>query len=106
MKKTVARKLVSLLLMFVGLQYAAAQQLNVKGTVTDPSGEPVIGASVMVEGTKTGTSTDIDGVFTVTADAKGKLRISYIGYEPQEVAINGRKEINIIYNNERELRGP
>lgn len=83
MKKTVARKLVSLLLMFVGLQYAAAQQLNVKGTVTDPSGEPVIGASVMVEGTKTGTSTDIDGVFTVTADAKGKLRISYIGYEPQ-----------------------
>lgn len=82
--------------MFVGLQYAAAQQLNVKGTVTDPSGEPVIGASVMVEGTKTGTSTDIDGVFTVTADAKGKLRISYIGYEPQEVAINGRKEINII----------
>ena len=96
MKKTVARKLVSLLLMFVGLQYAAAQQLNVKGTVTDPSGEPVIGASVMVEGTKTGTSTDIDGVFTVTADAKGKLRISYIGYEPQEVAINGRKEINII----------
>lgn len=96
MKKTVARKLVSLLLMFVGLQYAAAQQLNVKGTVTDPSGEPVIGASVIVEGTKTGTSTDIDGNFTVSADAKGKLRISYIGYETQDVAVNGRTDIKVV----------
>ena len=96
MKKTVARKLVSLLLMFVGLQYAAAQQLNVKGTVTDPSGEPVIGASVIVEGTKTGTSTDIDGNFTVSADAKGKLRISYIGYETQNVAVNGRTDIKVV----------
>lgn len=96
MKKTVARKLVSLLLMFVGLQYAAAQQLNVKGTVTDPSGEPVIGASVIVEGTKTGTSTDIDGNFAVSADAKGKLRISYIGYETQDVAVNGRTDIKVV----------
>lgn len=96
MKKTVARKLVSLLLMFVGLQYAAAQQLKVKGTVTDPSGEPVIGASVIVEGTKTGTSTDIDGNFAVSADAKGKLRISYIGYETQDVAVNGRTDIKVV----------
>lgn len=88
------RLLMLLLLSVVGLG-VSAQQLNVKGTVTDPVGEPIIGASVMVQGTKSGTSTDIDGNFAVTADSKATLRISYIGYETVDVPVNGRTDIKV-----------
>ena len=48
----------------------SAQQISIKGTVTDQSGEPLIGVSVTVPGTKIGAATDIDGNFGLTADAK------------------------------------
>ena len=89
------RQLFLLMLMVVGLQVASAQQTSVSGTVTDPTGEPVIGASVIVQGTKTGTATDLDGQYTIEADAKSTLRFSYIGYETVEVAVNGRTTIDV-----------
>lgn len=64
---------------------ASAQQVNVNGIVKDATGETVIGASVMVKGTKTGTVTDLDGKFHVECTPGATLVISYIGYQTQEV---------------------
>lgn len=74
---------------------ASAQTITVRGTVTDPTGEPIIGATVMAEGTASGTSTDLDGNYTIKADAMGTLRISYIGYQTETIAIEGRNVINV-----------
>ena len=64
---------------------ANAQQVNVSGVIKDSTGETVIGASVMVKGTKTGTVTDFDGRFHVECTPGATLVISYIGYQTQEV---------------------
>lgn len=67
-----------------------AQDITVKGTVVDDTGEPIIGATVMVDGTNQGTPTDIDGNFTLKVPQGAKLKISYIGYDPQVVpAVDG-----------------
>lgn len=78
-----------MLFLFVGFQLVSAQQISVNGIVTDPTGEPLIGVSVSVPGTAIGAITDIDGNFSLTADAKGSLRFSYVGYESRLVAIDG-----------------
>lgn len=73
---------------------AVAQQQTVTGTVVDDLGEPVIGATVVVEGGNAaqGTVTDFDGNFSIKAAAGAKLKISYIGYKTQTVvAKNGMK---------------
>lgn len=65
------------------------------GIVKDATGETVIGASVLVKGTTTGTVTDLDGNFELKGVKKGTvLRISYVGYETQEVVFNG-KPLNV-----------
>ncbi len=74
---------------------AFAQTITVKGTVVDKEGEPLIGASVVVQGETLGTATDFDGQFTISAPSNGTLIVSYVGYDTQEIAINGRTEINV-----------
>ncbi len=74
---------------------ALAQTITVKGSVVDKEGEPLIGASVVVKGETLGTATDFDGLFTISAPSDGTLVVSYVGYETQEVPVNGRTEINI-----------
>ncbi|MDE6306506.1 MAG: carboxypeptidase-like regulatory domain-containing protein, partial [Muribaculaceae bacterium] len=90
------RPLLILLFMVAGIQFVSAQQMSIAGSVTDPEGEPIIGASVVVKGAQSGTATDIDGLFRLQADAKSTLRISFIGYETIEVPVNGRSEINVV----------
>lgn len=75
---------------------AMAQQINVSGTVTDASGEPVIGASVVAVDSQGGTTTDVDGNYVVSVDSKGKLRFSYIGFTTQTVAVDGRATIDVV----------
>lgn len=75
---------------------ALAQQLKVTGTVTDHEGEPLIGASVVALGQKTGAVTDIDGNYEISIDAKGKLQVSYVGCETQDVDVKGRTKIDIV----------
>ena len=58
---------------------------SVKGQVLDASGEPIIGATVRVKGSKSGTVTDLDGNFTLAADAGSTLEVTYIGYKPVTV---------------------
>lgn len=67
-----------------------AQQLSIKGTVTDKRlNDPIIGASVLVEGTSNGTITDMDGNFSLKNVSKGNvLVVSYIGYQPQRLTID------------------
>lgn len=67
------------------LSVGAFAQNMVKGTVKDASGEPIIGASVLIDGTSTGTVTDLDGNFTLNVKPGQTLTISYIGYQKQQV---------------------
>src|SRR6185437_13014538 len=72
-----------------------AQDIKITGKVTGENGEPLSGVSVTVKGTAVGTSTDNNGNFTLTVPQNGKLVISDIGYESQEVAINNQSVINV-----------
>ncbi|WP_294592428.1 TonB-dependent receptor [uncultured Bacteroides sp.] len=75
----------------------SVQQENntVKGVVTDVKGEPIIGANIVEKGTTNGVITDLNGEFTLTVPANATLIISYIGYEPVTLALNGQKTLNI-----------
>ena len=69
---------------------AIMQAGTVKGTVVDATGEPIIGANIMVKGTTNGCITDIDGNFSLS-NAKGTLVVSFIGYKSQEIAVKGNE---------------
>lgn len=72
---------------------------NVTGTVTDSKGEPIIGASVRVVGSKAGTITDMDGVFKLKVPEGGKITISYVGYDAQTVTPkNGKVKVILAEN--------
>ncbi|KAA6329170.1 TonB-dependent receptor SusC [termite gut metagenome] len=68
---------------------------KVIGTITDPNGEPIIGANVVEKGTVNGVITDLDGKFTLNIPANTLLTISYIGYNSQEVAVGNRVSLQI-----------
>ena len=71
-------------------------QTVIKGNVTDNTGEPIIGASVIEQGTNTGGVTDLDGNFTITLTGnRKKLKISYVGMKPQLVNVAGKSTINV-----------
>ncbi len=75
----------------------SAQNVTVKGTVTDKTGETVIGASVVEKGnTSNGTITDIDGNYTLSVPSKATLVFSYVGMTTQEAAVKGQTVINIV----------
>ena len=69
---------------------------NITGTVKDKSGNPIIGAAVTIPNTARGTSTDIDGRYTIKASAKESLNFSYIGYQSQLIQINNRTTIDVV----------
>ena len=77
--------------------------INVRGSVQDANGEPIIGANILLKGTTSGTITDFDGNFTVQAPADGVLTVSYIGYIPQEIPIQNRTSIQITLIEDTEL---
>lgn len=68
---------------------------KVTGRVVDSAGEPLIGATIMVEGTKEGAVTDIDGNFTINTTSKAKLVISYVGYTTQTVLVGDKTTIDV-----------
>ena len=74
---------------------ATQQQGNIKGTVVDSNGEPIIGANVIIEGTTTGTITDIDGNFTLEVPTDAQLAVSYIGYKKVIIPVNGKTNFTI-----------
>lgn len=83
-------------LLTAGTSMAAMAQQAVKGVVLDSTGEPVIGATVMVKGsTGKGTVTDLDGNFTLNVPNNGTIIVSYIGYKKQEMAVSGKNSLKI-----------
>lgn len=95
------RKLMNLRTIFTMLLLAivwsvSAQNVTIKGTVTDENGEPIIGASVLEKGTNAGVSTDIDGNFSLKVTGKNPLVVSYIGMDAQEVNITGKTQVNVV----------
>ncbi len=73
-----------------------AAAIGVSGKVTDEKGEPLANVSVMVKGTTTGVTTDASGAFTLNApDANSVLVISYVGYQPQEIAVKNNTNLTI-----------
>ena len=70
--------------------FTALSAQTISGTITDSSGEPLIGASVLVEGTTTGTVTDLDGTFELNLPASAeKLIVTYTGFQTQEILLSG-----------------
>ena len=94
--KNPAKKLF-LALLCLGVAWSVSAQTTITGVVTDDTGEPLIGAGVMVEGTQIGTVTGIDGDYSLSVPADAvNLVFSYIGFSNQVVAINGRTKIDVV----------
>ena len=77
--------------------FMAYAQKTVTGTVKDATGEPMIGVSVVVDGTSIGGVTDLDGNFTIQkVPNSGVLKFSYVGYKDQKVSVAGKNSVNIV----------
>lgn len=85
-----------LLLLLCLFPLGISAQSLVKGTVSDESGEPIIGATVKVLGTNDGTVTDFDGRFQLNVKANAQLSISYVGYATEKVAVNGKTNLKVV----------
>ena len=82
---------------------ASAQNITVKGNVTDKAtGEPVSFASIQIKGTMQGASTDLDGNFSIDAPRTATLIFSFVGYKTQEIEVAGRNQINVVLESEAE----
>ena len=75
---------------------APAPNIIVKGQVVDDMGEPLTGATIKVKGTATGTITDLDGNFELSVDPNATLEVSYVGFQNQDVQVNGRTSLPTI----------
>lgn len=94
------------LLFFFALMLPAgawAQSIQLTGTVTDATGESVIGASILEKGTTNGIITDIDGNFSLSVSPNATIIISYVGYTPQEIPLNGQKNLKVTLKEDTEM---
>ena len=73
------------------------------GTVVDDTGEPLIGVSIQVQGTTTGTVTDLDGNFSLSVPANATLVVSYIGYQTQNVKVGAQNQIKVTLKSDEQL---
>ncbi|UYQ91882.1 TonB-dependent receptor [Chitinophaga horti] len=97
-KQVVCTLLFFLLFHFTGYagQSALRQAVPVKGRIIDVDGTPLVGVTVRVKDASTGTVTGADGTFTLNVpDANATLSITYLGYNPQEIPLAGKTELNV-----------
>lgn len=93
-KLSCLRRLMTMLLCFVTI--GAMAQVTVQGVVSDPTGEPLIGASVVEKGKQNGTVTDIDGKFQLKVpNANATITVSYVGYLTQDIKLGGRTTVDV-----------
>src|SRR5690606_14355357 len=81
-----------LLFLMVWCTSLLAQNVQVTGLVTDESGEPIPGTTILMKGTTTGVATDLDGRYSLSAPNDAVLVFSFIGYQTQEVEIGNRTD--------------
>ncbi|MBP5390681.1 MAG: TonB-dependent receptor plug domain-containing protein, partial [Bacteroidales bacterium] len=84
--------------MMLSIGQIFAQNVNVTGKVTDQNGEPVPGAAVYVKGTKTGTSTNVDGTYSLRCAPNAVLVFQAVGYGNLEVPVNNKSVVNAVLN--------
>ncbi len=72
-----------------------AQNVQITGTVYDETGQPLPGATILVKGTTTGTTSDLDGKYTISSPPDGTLIFSFIGYNPTEIAVGNQSSIDV-----------
>jgi len=90
------KKIFWTLCILMSYSFAITAQQRVNGKVTDTTGEAVIGANVVEKGTTNGTSTDVDGAFTLNVKENATLQFSFIGYITQEVKVGNQTTINVV----------
>ena len=100
--KSLQKPLVTLFLLCLFSMGAMAQSI-VKGTVQDEAGEPIIGATVKVQGTNDGAITDFNGNFSVQAASNATLNVSYVGYVAQSIKVNGRNNITVVLKEDAQV---
>ena len=92
------------LCLFISIGAALVQTIKVSGTVTEAaSGEPIPGATVIVEGTLTGTSTGFDGKYSISVSSNAKLTVSVIGFTTVTVPVDGKTTINIALEEDKNI---
>jgi TonB-linked SusC/RagA family outer membrane protein len=94
--KDIISKLIGLLFFLFISMGISAQNITVTGTVTDNTGETLIGVSVTEKGSQNGISTDINGAYSLNVSGNATLEFSYLGYVPQSISVNGRKQIDVV----------
>lgn len=87
----------------LSLSLAYAQNQKVSGVVSATTGERVIGAGVLIDGTKTGVTTDVDGRYTIEVPKNAVLVFSSIGYKTLKVKVDGRSKVDVILENDNQL---
>ncbi|MGE0076623.1 MAG: SusC/RagA family TonB-linked outer membrane protein [Bacteroidales bacterium] len=76
--------------------FAYGQRITITGTITDATnGDPIPGVTILVKGTTQGTSTDLNGKYSIQAEINSSLVISFVGYTTQEIPVNGRAVIDV-----------
>lgn len=90
-------------LLLVSTMLFAQQQITVQGRVTDTDNMGIPGVSIAIQGTTQGTITDIDGNYNLSAPSDATLIFSFIGFENQEIAVNGRTAINVVLRQSLEM---
>ena len=75
---------------------------TVQGIVTDKDGEPIIGVTIVVNGTTKGTTTDIDGKFAIDVDRNAVLTFAYLGYTQQEVPVGRQRFLRVVMSEDTE----
>ncbi|MGB2415379.1 MAG: carboxypeptidase-like regulatory domain-containing protein, partial [Flavobacteriaceae bacterium] len=82
------------LFMALIVQLTFAQQRTISGTVSDENGLPLLGATVIISGTSTGTTTDFDGNYKINANTGDVLSFSYVGYQSQNITVGASNTVN------------
>ena len=86
-----------------GSAFAQNKTIQIKGNVSDKEGEPIIGATIGVEGTSNGTVSDLDGNFHLMAAPNSILKISFVGYKTEEVKVIAGKDIKVVLTEDSQL---
>ncbi|MDR0824451.1 MAG: TonB-dependent receptor [Prevotella sp.] len=104
MENTGLSKSFRLLFLFLLIPvFAFSQSISIQGVVKDATGETLIGVAVTEIGTQNGALTDIDGKFALKVSPNGKIKVSLVGYHPQEISVNGQTNFNIVMEEDTKL---
>ena len=90
-----SRSIMTLVCLLLTSTSVFAQTKTVTGTVTDAANEPLIGASVLVQGTSTGTITDMDGKYSISVTPEDVLAFSYVGMTSQTIKVGTQNVSNV-----------